>query len=203
MPFHPELRTVQVQATAHAQFRSNIWPATGIIPWLCWPHAIPGDTLYMAMLARHWGILRGLNLPMPPANQAIPLVLKQPSTQPIAAPRGGPAAAADATAAAGSSRGRGRGAGAAAGSGRGRGHDAPAAAAGAGAAAGSSRGRGRGAGAAAGSGRGALAAAVATAGHAAGSSRGGAPAAHPGRGRKRVAALAGLDVPSCPTKKQN
>ena len=149
MPFHPELRTVQVQATAHAQFRSNIWPATGIIPWLCWPHAIPGDTLYMAMLARHWGILRGLNLPMPPANQAIPLVLKQPSAQPIAAPGGGPAAAAGA--------------------------------------------------AAAGSGRGALAAAVATAGHAAGSSRGGAPTAHPGR--KRVAALAGLDARPSPTKK--
>ena len=64
----------------------QFWPAQCAIPWTCfaWPDVIDSDgidgtheTYSLAMLARHWGFLRGLGLPTPPHVSAIPNLLLQ------------------------------------------------------------------------------------------------------------------------------
>ena len=48
-----------------------------VIPWLCWEEEIKGGRRdEMAIIARHWGILRPLGLPTVPATHPLPAVLK-------------------------------------------------------------------------------------------------------------------------------
>lgn len=73
---HPELRTPIVGASAPVAYRGQMWPAAWAVPWLCWASPLEGDPTKLAIIARHWGILRPLGLPSPPASQPLPLVLR-------------------------------------------------------------------------------------------------------------------------------
>lgn len=46
------------------------------MPWLCWAEDVPGQPSKLAIIARHWGILRPLGLPsVSGASYPLPAVL--------------------------------------------------------------------------------------------------------------------------------
>lgn len=62
--------------------RGHMVPAHGAVPWVCWPHEIPGYREYSMMLARSWHILSaaGYDAIRPTgAPHPLPAVLLQPS----------------------------------------------------------------------------------------------------------------------------
>jgi hypothetical protein len=60
------LRTPTVLANPPDRNKGNMWPAVGVVPWLCWADNMPSGQ-QLAMLARHWGVLAALGIEGPPA----------------------------------------------------------------------------------------------------------------------------------------
>ena len=85
--FHPELRSPVVFAKSAEENRNHMWPAAWAVPWLCWGSVISGGgrPKKLAMLARHWGILRPLGLPSPPICLPMPPILTKASIGPCSA----------------------------------------------------------------------------------------------------------------------
>ena len=61
--FHQQLRTPMVEKEPIPAHVGDFWPATHAVPWLCWAMDLPGHPRQLAIVARHWGILRPLGLP--------------------------------------------------------------------------------------------------------------------------------------------
>ncbi len=81
--FHPELRTLVV--LAKSVDRDYMWPAAWAVPWLSWASEIKGGTRgrrQVAIMAKHWGILRPLGLPSPPVSYPLPPLLAKTSIGP-------------------------------------------------------------------------------------------------------------------------
>ena len=76
--FHPELQTVIVRA--EPQDSHCWWPARGAVPWLLWARRTPclEASKQLAIMTRHWGILRPLGLPGQPFWE-LPAWLAEPS----------------------------------------------------------------------------------------------------------------------------
>jgi hypothetical protein len=78
-PFHALLRTPLVAEVPTGGVAC--WPAEGVVPWPIFSMKIelPGTSGWLALLARHWGILGPLGLPSPLPYERLPAVLTQAS----------------------------------------------------------------------------------------------------------------------------
>ena len=77
-----ELRTPVVERKPDPDNCNEFWMATGVIPWRCWAHAMPGQPHKLAIIARHWNICRPLGLPSPPdSTEPLPSLLTTPDPE--------------------------------------------------------------------------------------------------------------------------